>query len=89
MAAWTVRVTPKAERGLARLSGQDRARVYRFLHERIPALIDPRALGAALTGRFSGQWKYRVGDIRIIAEIRDKELVILVIEVGNRREVYR
>lgn len=46
-------------------------------------------MGAALTGGFSGLWKYRVGDIRIIADIRDDRLVILVIEIGNRRDIYR
>lgn len=89
MPDWSVRISKRADRDLAKLGAQDRSRVLRFLHERLVALPSPRALGAALTGPLAGRWKYRVGDIRIIAEIRDHELIILVIEVGNRREVYR
>jgi mRNA interferase RelE/StbE len=89
MPAWSVRIERKADRDLQRLGQQDRARVLRFLRERVATLPDPRALGAALRGPLSGRWKYRVGDIRIIADIRDTELIILVIEVGNRREIYR
>ena len=50
---------------------------------------DPRLHGKALTGNLSGLWRYRVGDYRIIAEIRDNELLIFIFEVAHRREVYR
>jgi mRNA interferase RelE/StbE len=53
-------------------------------------LDDPRSIGEALTGPTLGdRWKYRVGDYRIIADIQDKVLVVYVIKIGNRREVYR
>lgn len=51
--------------------------------------LDPRAPGKALTGRFSGLWRYRVGDYRIICKIEDDRLVVLVVEVGHRRDIYR
>ena len=86
---WRVVFERRAERQLERLGTADQRRVRAFINERLLTSPSPRALGAALTGRFSGQWKYRVGDIRIIAEIRDRELIILFVEVGNRREVYR
>lgn len=50
---------------------------------------DPRAYGKSLTGNKSGEWRYRVGDYRILAEIRDNEVVIILLEVGHRREIYK
>lgn len=78
-----------AEKQLARLGSSDQRRVRAFINQRLLMLPSPRALGAALTGDLAGLWKYRVGDIRIVADIQDQKLIILVIEVGNRREVYR
>lgn len=52
-------------------------------------LDNPRAIGEALTGPLSEFWKYRVGDYRIIASIRDAEIIILVVRIGNRRGIYR
>jgi mRNA interferase RelE/StbE len=89
MPGWSVRLEKRADRDLARLGAQDRSRVLRFLHERLPELPSPRAIGAALGGPLAGLWKYRVGDIRIIADIRDEEVLVLIVEIGNRREVYR
>lgn len=86
---WRVEFDRKAEKQLQRLGATDRRRVRAFINERLLALANPRALGAALTGGLSGLWKYRVGDIRIIADIQDDKLLILVVEIGNRREVYR
>jgi mRNA interferase RelE/StbE len=65
-------------------------RLVEFLRERVAPLADPRSLGAALKGDELGRfWKYRVGDYRIIAEIQDREIRILVVRIGHRREVYR
>jgi mRNA interferase RelE/StbE len=52
-------------------------------------LDDPRSLGKALTGPLGGLWRYRVGDYRVICDIQDGALCVLVLQVGNRREVYR
>ena len=65
-------------------------RITTFLRERIAQLDDPRSIGEALKGSKLGAfWKYRVGDYRIIASIEDSALRILVIRIGNRKEVYR
>ena len=65
-------------------------RILAFLHERVATLEDPRSIGEALKGSALGEyWKYRIGDWRVICEIKDKEIVIVVLRVGNRREVYR
>ena len=61
-----------------------------FLRERVSPLKDPRSLGEALRGDDLGSfWKYRLGDYRVVAEIIDRRVVIIVVRVGHRREVYR
>ncbi|WP_273478931.1 type II toxin-antitoxin system RelE family toxin [Rivihabitans pingtungensis] len=65
-------------------------RILMFLHERVATLDDPRSIGETLKGsRLGAFWKYRVGDYRVIANIEDGALHILVVRIGNRREVYR
>lgn len=79
-----------SKRQLKHLDHQVARRVSRFLFERVARLEDPRSIGEALKGSELGElWKYRVGDYRIIASIEDKLVRILVIRIGNRREVYR
>ena len=77
-------------RDLAKLDRQIARRVLSFLHGRLAVLDDPRSLGEALKGSKLGEfWKYRVGDYRIISSIEDGAVAILVVRIGNRREVYR
>jgi mRNA interferase RelE/StbE len=88
--AWSIKIRPNAERQLDRLDPQVARRILHFLFERVAHLEDPRSIGEALKGSELGDlWKYRVGDYRIIADIEDKLVRILVVRVGNRREVYR
>lgn len=71
------------------MDAQNRQRIRSFLEERLVQLTDPRQLGKALKGSSQEFWRYRVGDYRIICDIRDDALVILVIKAGHRREIYR
>lgn len=88
--AWSIEFERSAERELGKLGHDAAQRIVRFLSERIAPLEDPRAIGEALKGSKLGEfWKYRVGDYRIIAHIEDQAVRILVVRVGNRREVYR
>jgi mRNA interferase RelE/StbE len=88
--AWKVELDHAAERELDKLDPQMARRILTFLHGRVAVLDDPRGIGEALKGSKLGDfWKYRVGDYRIIASIEDSALRILVVKVGNRREVYR
>jgi mRNA interferase RelE/StbE len=88
--AWSIKFDRKAERDLDELDPQIARRINRFLFERIAPLDDPRSIGDALKGTELGDlWKYRVGDYRIIASIEDNLVCILVVRIGNRREVYR
>jgi len=88
--AWKVEIEAAAERELDKLDPQNAKRILLFLYSRVAELEDPRSVGEALKGSKLGEfWKYRVGDFRIIASIEDGALRILVVKVGNRREVYR
>jgi mRNA interferase RelE/StbE len=87
--ASTIRFDPRAERELARLDRQVQIRILRFLRERVAPLDDPRELGEALTGPLRSFWKYRVGHYRLIVDILDDQLVVLVLRVGHRGSVYR
>jgi mRNA interferase RelE/StbE len=88
--AWSIKFDREAERDLDRLDPQIARRISRFLFERVASLENPRSIGDALKGTELGDlWKYRVGDCRIIASIEDKLVRVLVVRIGNRREVYR
>ena len=64
-------------------------RVVDFLDRRIAGMENPRRTGKALTGPLGGLWRYRAGDCRVICDIQDDTLRVLVVRVGNRREIYR
>lgn len=88
--AWKIELDPGAERELSKLDPPVARRILGFLHDRLATLEDPRSIGEALKGSTLGAfWKYRVGDYRIIASIEDNEVCILVVRIGNRRDVYR
>ena len=88
--AWSIDFDPRAKRELSNLDPQVAHRINRFLFERIAPLENPRSIGEALKGtELADFWKYRVGDYRIIASIEDKLVRILIVRIGNRREVYR
>jgi mRNA interferase RelE/StbE len=87
---WKVEFDPAAVRELDKLDPQMTRRILTFLHGRVAVLDDPRSIGEALKGsKFGEFWKYRVGDYRIISHIEDGALRILIVRIGNRREVYR
>lgn len=88
--AWTIKYTESSLRQLKRLDKPVALRILDFMDERIALLADPRAAGKNLVGpRMGSYWRYRVGDVRVICDIQDHALVILVVEVGHRREIYR
>ncbi len=88
--AWRLELSTLARKNLDQLDPQIARRILAFLHGRVATLDDPRSIGEALRGSELGEfWKYRAGDYRIIASIEDDALRILVVRIGNRREVYR
>lgn len=89
MSGWRVEFEERAAKQLYKLGYVDRKRIRGFIETRVIATGNPRSLGKALTGELSDLWSYRVGDVRILAKIQDEVLIVLVVEVGNRREIYR
>ncbi|MHB1052416.1 MAG: type II toxin-antitoxin system RelE family toxin [Thiobacillus sp.] len=88
--AWLIEIDDAAKRDLVKVDRQIARRITAFLRERVAVLDDPRSIGEALKGSKLGEfWKYRVGDYRIIGSIEDSALRILVVKIGNRREVVR
>lgn len=88
--AWTIKFDEGAKKDLAKLDKQIAKRITTFLAGRVASLDDPRSIGEALKGSKLGDfWKYRVGDYRIVASIEDGAVIVLVVKIGNRREVYR
>ncbi len=85
--AYRIDLTPEAIKDLGKLDRQVAVRIQRFLRERVAPSEDPRALGTQLIGK--PFWRYRVGDYRILVEIDNSVLLVLVVEVGHRRQVYR
>jgi len=88
--AWKVEFSIEANRELDKLDAQHAKRILKFLRERIAKLKHPRSLGKPLQGSRLGEfWRYRVGDYRLICKIEDDRLLILVLRIGHRKEIYR
>lgn len=88
--AWEIKYTETARKQLKKIDRQVARRILDFMDERIAGDSKPRSIGQALTGPTVGSyWRYRVGDYRIICDIQDGALCVLVIEVGNRKEIYK
>ena len=87
--AWTIEYTETAKKQLRKLDKPSARHIVDYLDTRIAQLNDPRSSGKALVGPLGGLWRYRVGDYRVICEIRDDVLITLVVQIGNRHEVYR
>lgn len=86
---WRVEFHPDAARDLRSLGHDAQRLILTYLRKRIATAEDPRRFGHALTHDLRGLWRYRVGDFRIVARIEDQRLVVLVVAVAHRREVYR
>ena len=86
---WTVEYTTRSRAQLDRLGRPAAQRIADYLERRVATLADPRRRGKELTGNYAGQWVYRVGDYRVICDIQDAALIVLVVRVGHRSRVYR
>jgi mRNA interferase RelE/StbE len=88
--AFEIEFDPEAVKDLKKLDLPVQQRLIGFLKLRVATLENPRDIGEALAGgKLGAYWKYRVGDWRIICDIQDKRIVVRVLRIGNRREVYR
>lgn len=85
---WTIEYTKTAKQTLSKLDRVTARRIVDYLDNRIALQKDPRVLGKPLTGILSGYWRYRIGDYRIICEIKNEQITVLVLRIGHRRQVY-
>ena len=84
----TVDYLPEAEKQLAKLDKYIQKRIKKYMDE-VAKLEDPRSRGKGLLSNLSGLWRYRVGDFRIICQIKDAQLVVTVVRIGDRKEIYK
>jgi len=86
---WTVRWDQRAVKDLKALSKESRQRILNYIEKKIDQQSNPKDFGQSLTGNKAGLWRYRVGDYRIICNFSDAELIILVVALGHRKEIYK
>ncbi|MCB9480929.1 MAG: type II toxin-antitoxin system RelE/ParE family toxin [Desulfobacteraceae bacterium] len=85
---WKIELTPDVRKNLKKFDTASVKRILKFL-DRLNKLDNPRDIGKPLTGLFSGLWRYRVGDYRILCRIEDENICVLVIYIGHRKQVYK
>lgn len=86
--SYSVVYTKQAEKALRKLDKQTQTLIYGWIGKNLVGCENPRQHGKGLTANRSGQWRYRVGDYRILAEIQDDKIIILVLNIGHRSEIY-
>lgn len=86
---WTLRISETAKRQLKKLDRCAAQTVLCYLNRVLVEADHPTQRGKPLTANLAGLWRYRVGDYRVICDIQNEELVVLVLQIGHRREVYR
>jgi mRNA interferase RelE/StbE len=87
--AWTIEYAATAKKQLRKLDKLTARRIVDFMDVRVAPSDDPREFGKALKGQLGSLWRYRVGDYRVLCDIQDGVLTVLVLQIANRREVYR
>ncbi|MCK5871393.1 MAG: type II toxin-antitoxin system RelE/ParE family toxin [Methylococcales bacterium] len=85
---WKIDFDRQAFKALSKLDSVVKKRIVQFL-ENLELVDNPRQQGKALTGKFKGLWRYRVGDYRLICNIEDEQIIILVLDVAHRKQVYK
>lgn len=87
--AWTIKITRTAEKQIAKLHRPAQQAIVRFLRGRLAEAENPRQWGRPLQGEKRGLWRYRVGDYRLICDIQDERITVMLLQVGHRKDVYR
>ncbi|MBC1459212.1 type II toxin-antitoxin system RelE family toxin [Listeria newyorkensis] len=87
--SYQIKTTRQFEKQLSKLDRQASRTILRWLSKHIDGAANPRISGKALLGNYAGQWRYRIGDYRVICKINGDELIVLALEVGHRKQVYK
>ena len=86
--SWVYRFDGRALKELKKLGHSAQRDIIAYLDQRVASNADPRRFGPGLKADLAGLWRYRVGDYRILCQIKDQELLVLVVAVGHRKDVY-
>jgi mRNA interferase RelE/StbE len=86
---WTIDIARTAEKQIKKLGRPAQQSIVRFLRERLRAADNPRQWGKPFHGDKRGLWRYRVGDYRLICDIQDEKITVLILEIAHRKDVYR
>ena len=84
---WQIEFTPIAVKQLKKIGPENGRRITKFLQEKV--CKNPRLHGKALKGALREFWRYRVGDFRVLARVEESRLIVLVVGIGHRRDIYR
>ncbi len=87
--AWNVEISDVAERQLRKLDWPIQERILDWLDERIEGCKNPRHFGELLKGDRAGFWRYRIGNYRLLCDIQDEKVMVLVLNIGHRQEIYK
>lgn len=83
-----VEFTDQAKKQLKKMDKHTASLIIGWIRKNLEGCSNPRIIGKGLVANRSGQWRYRVGDYRLIAEIQDEKIIILIVSIGHRREIY-
>ena len=89
MKKYRVEIENAAQKAIRKLDVKVREKIVNWINENLEGCENPRFQGKVLRGKLAGKWRYRVGDYRIIAEIQDDKVVILVVDVNKRNDAYK
>ena len=87
--SWHIETTPRFEKEFKKLDKYTQQMIKGWIAKNLIDVENPRAHGKSLTANRRGQWRYRIGDYRLICQLRDQELVILALSIGHRRSIYQ
>ena len=87
--AWAVELLKSAADALDKLDPATQQRIWRYLRGRLARTDNPRQSGKALTGSYAGLWRYRVGDYRLVCQLQNAQLGVLMVKLGHRSDVYK
>ena len=85
---WKVEFDNRSRKELRKLDPETQKRLLHWISENLAGEINPRDYGTSLKGRFRGLWRYRVGDYRIVCQIKDEDILILILRIAHRKDVY-
>ena len=86
---YRIELSPQAKKALAKLEKKQAIMIAAWIRKNLNNCDNPRLYGKAMQGKYKTLWRYRVGEYRIIANIEDSKLVVLLLKIGHRKEIYK